>query len=130
MDWRARYRKITASRLRSELWALDLAFRVKPLSIFPIFATVGFWWFAAALFALVPGLVGMVLWQLDTGPLRLFGGALHLAASVGALILLCLAAPWFFRWYFIAVTLMLGRPAMAERKRAALLAAIAADRAG
>lgn len=42
-----------------------------------------------------------------------------------------LATPWFFRWYFIAVGLMFGRTAMADRKEAELVAAIsAAQRAG
>ena len=48
-------------------------------------------------------------------------------SSLSALIVLCVAAPWFFRWYFIAVSLMFGRHAMADRKKAELVDAIAAE---
>lgn len=117
------WRKITLSRHRSELRALDLAMRWKPLALFPIFLTVGFWWFALSLPATLPGLAGLVLAQ--SGHL-LLGGALYIPASLYALVAVCVAAPWFFRWYVIAVALMFGRSAMASRKQAELLASITA----
>ena len=119
----AAWRKITLRRHRSELWALDLALRWKPLALYPIFATVSAWWFALCLPAALPGLAGLALVQSGH---PLLGAALYLPASVYALVVLCMAAPWFFRWYVIAVALMFGRPAMAYRKRAKLVAAIAA----
>ena len=54
-------------------------------------------------------------------------GARVMRQTLSALIVLCVAAPWFFRWYFIAVSLMFGRHAMADRKKAELVDAIAAE---
>jgi hypothetical protein len=40
-----------------------------------------------------------------------------------------LISPWFFRWYFIAANMMFGGTAMADRKEAELIAAIARNSA-
>jgi hypothetical protein len=49
---------------------------------------------------------------------------LWLVLGVYAVAFTVLSAPWFFRWYFIAVGLMFGRRAMADQKEAELMAAI------
>jgi len=68
----------------------------------------------------------MTLIEAEHTGLRLLGWILCIPASLYALAAVCLAAPWFLHWYFIAVSLMFGRPAMADRKETELVAAIAA----
>ena len=68
----------------------------------------------------------MTLIEAEHTGLRLPGWILFTPASLYALAAVCLAAPWFLHWDFIAVSLMSGRPAMADRKETDLVAAIAA----
>lgn len=119
------WRKITLRRHKGELAALRLSRRLGPLAGFPIFLSIFFWWFTLNLPAAVLGLVALSLMESSAQGKALIGGALYLPLSIYALIVLCAAAPWFFRWYFIAVGLMFGRTAMADRKEAELIAAIA-----
>jgi hypothetical protein len=121
------WRCVTLCRHRSELRALDFALKWKPLAIFPIFVTVGCWWFALCLPASLPGVIGLVLWQSADPVWRLLGGSLYVPAAIYALVVLCFATPSFFRWYLVAVSLMLGSQAMADRKRAEIIAAMAGE---
>ena len=97
-----------------------------PLAIFPIFLTIGSWWFAICIPSLVPYVLGHFLTGFDSETAKAIGYMLLVVTHVFALFALCVAAPWFFRWYFIAAGLMLGRSAMADRKEAELVAAIEA----
>jgi hypothetical protein len=96
------------------------------LAIFPIFLTVGGWYF---LLAGIPSLVLFVLQQVLYTLNPLLGVVAFAVNSVLAIVALCVIAPWFFRWYFIAANMMFGRTAMADRKEAELIAAIAAAEA-
>jgi hypothetical protein len=130
---RDRWRRITLRRHKIELGTLRFARWIWPMSVFPIFANLVAWWFLAVLpimlIILSPMLAGIDLFDPvnSDGPvaviLRLF---ILLATSAYGLVFTIVAAPWFFRWYFIAVGLMFGRTAMADRKEAELVAAIAA----
>jgi hypothetical protein len=117
------WRNITLRRHRSELRALQAARTLPTLAIFPIFLTVGGWY---VLLAGIPSLVLFLLQQLLNGLHPLLGVAMFVVNSVIAFFALCFIAPWFFRWYFIAASMMLGRTAMAYRKEAELIAAIGA----
>ena len=120
------WRRSTLRRHRSELRALRLARKLGPLAIFPIFLTIAFWWLVLGLPCLVVGIPALSLTESAHPIHRLVGGALFLPVSIYAIAILCVAAPWFFHWYFIAAGLMLGRDAMADRKEAELIAAIGA----
>ena len=120
------WRRITLRRHRSELRALRTARAFAPLAVLPIFLTVGGWWCALCIPSLVPYVLGHFLSNFDSGTTKAIGYALLVLTLVYALFALCLAAPWVFRWYFIAAGLMLGRTAMADRKEAELVAAIEA----
>jgi hypothetical protein len=126
---RSAWRRITLRRYKSEFSALRIARRIGPLAIFPIFLTVGFWWFALNLPAIVIGTAAISMMRSDPQTYKLFGGAIYLPLYLYAFAVLAAAAPWFFRWHFIAVALMFGRTAMADRKEAELIAAIAAAEA-
>lgn len=121
------WRKLTRRRHESELRALRTARAFAPLAIFPIFLTVGFWWFALCIPSLVPYVIGRFLSDFDSGTTKVIGYALLVLTHVYAFIALCLTAPWFFRWYFIAAGLMLGRTATADRKQAELVASLAGN---
>ena len=130
-SWWQLWRKITLRRHRSELRALSMARRLGPFAIFPIFLNLTYWWFAMILPALVFGTPGLVLVSSDVpgislvgGPLYLLAGSFYILASIYALAAICIAAPWFFHWYLIAVGLMFGRTAMADKKETDLIAAI------
>jgi len=120
------WKRMALRRHKSELRALRAARSFGPLAIFPIFLTVTFWWFALALPSTVLGGAGIALIEAEHKGLRLLGWILFIPASLYALAAVCLAAPWFLRWYFIAFSLMFGRHAMADRKETELVAAIAA----
>lgn len=98
-----------------------------PLAIFPIFLTVGLWFF---LLAGIPSLVLFFLAQalLASGGSigAILGIVVYLFHSFFALLALGLVAPWLFGWYFIAAGLMFGRTGRADRKEAELVATIAA----
>lgn len=121
------WRKITLRRHKGELAALRISRRLGPLAGFPIFLSVFFWWFTLNLPITVLGIVALSLMDSSEQGKVLIGGALYVPLSIYTLIVLCAAAPWFFRWYFIAVGLMFGRTAMADRKEAELLTAIASN---
>ena len=120
------WRKITLRRHRSELRALQTAQLMPTLAIFPIFLTVGGWYF---LLAGIPSLVLFVLQQLLNGLHPLLGVAMFVVNSIIAFVAFCQIAPWIFRWYFIAAGLMLGGSVMADRKEAELVASIGAKEA-
>jgi hypothetical protein len=117
------WRKISLRRHRGELRALRTARLMPPLAIFPIFLTVGGWYF---LLAGIPSLVLFLLQQTLYTLNPLLGLVAFAVNSVVAIVALCLIAPWFFRWYFIAASMMFGRTAMADRKEAELISAISA----
>lgn len=110
---------VSYDRHRSELWALSLARRVPYLAMLPIGMVVVFWWVFAPLPIVLPAL--LLLENLTP-----FDGALLALLGIPAVVLLLLAAPWFFDWYAIAIGLMLGRPASAIAKQQALADAIQA----
>lgn len=124
------WQKITLRRYRSELRALNAARSMGPLAIFPILFAVGFWFF------LLAGLPSLMLFLLSQGPVA-FGGPtgavlgilVYVIHAILAFVVMFIVAAWFFRWYLIAVSLTFGRTAMADRKEAELVAAIAAARA-
>jgi hypothetical protein len=121
------WRKITLRRHKGELRALRTARAFPLLAIFPIGRTVGFWWFAlCAAFVLPPYVLGLVLTGSAIPLAQGLGSAVLILVQVFAFVALVFVAPWFFRWYFISAGLMLGRAAMADRKEAQLLMAIAA----
>lgn len=90
---------------RHELWALNMAERMPFLAIF----------FAASLWIraipCVPVLVAygflMLKWPILTS----------VPSLVLGLAFCFFVAPWFFRWYFLALGLMLGKTGMAATKR-------------
>jgi hypothetical protein len=116
------WRNITLRRHRSELRALRTARLMPLIAIFPIFLTVGGWYF---LLAGIPSLVLFLLTQVLYGLSPLLGAIVFAVTSIIAIVALCVIAPWFFRWYFIAAGMMFGRMDMADRKEAALIAEIA-----
>ena len=63
----------------------------------------------------------MTLIEAEHPAIRLLGWMFFIPASLYALAAICVAAPWFLRWYFIAVNLMFGRHAMADRKETELV---------
>ena len=125
-------------RHKSELSDLRAARWLWPLSVFPIFANMVAWWLMAAmpiivlLVSLMAAGIDLFNPQTNDGPAEVvLRPVVGLAVSAYGLVMTILATPWFFRWYFIAVGLMFGRTAMADRKEAELVAAIsAAQRAG
>ena len=80
--WRAIWLKVTLCRHRSELGALDLARKCGPLAIFPICATVCFWWLAIGLPASVPGMIGLALREPDEPSWCLVAGSLYMLSSL------------------------------------------------
>lgn len=119
------WRKITLKRHTSELRALRLARFFWVFAGFPIFLTIGFWWFALNLPFILIATPTIMLMNSDMHAQRIVGWAMFVPVSFYSIIVLVAAAPWFFRWYFIAVGLMFGRTTMADRKEAELIAAIA-----
>ncbi len=89
---------------RHELWAIETAMRFPFFAIF-IHATLWVWGLPA-----VPVL--LLLFVITEG--SILGAAIMMVIGIPLLVSLC---PWFFPWYFICAGLMLGRPAMAQRKR-------------
>ncbi|MBP2446930.1 hypothetical protein [Rhizobium leguminosarum] len=116
------WQRITYCRHCSELWALGLAKRAPSLAIFPIAIVLLFWWGVAGLTVLLPTLLLQNLGALGDIVLAALG------ISVVPMGLL-LAAPWFFGWYGIAVSLMFGRFTSASAKEKALMESIRAYRA-
>jgi hypothetical protein len=123
---RAIWHRITLRRHRSELWALDLAKKVGWLANLPISIMTMFWWFAFIIPVLASYLLGHLLIVSGIPVAKVFGYAILATASLYAIAALCVAAPWFFRWYFIAFGLTFERHGMADKKEAELVAAIAA----
>jgi hypothetical protein len=96
--------RIALAFLRHKACAIKTAMRVPFFAIF-IHATLWLW-----VLLLMPALL-LVTYAM------LYGGILGvLVASIFALALLAVAAPWLFRWYFVCVGLMLGRQSMAQPK--------------
>ncbi len=112
---------ITLRRHRSELRALQTARLMPPLAIFPILLTIGGWYF---LLVGVPGLPLFLLQHVLYGLDPIIGSVVFAFNSVLAIVALCFILPWFFRWYFIAASLMAGRSGMADRKEGELISAI------
>jgi hypothetical protein len=91
-----------------ELWALDMAER---LPFFAIFFAASLWvWAIPCLPVLIILTFLSIKWPL-----------LNLLTALPSIALLLLVAPWFFRWYFISVSLMLGKTGMAAEKRKQIL---------
>jgi len=92
--------------LRHEIWALRWS---NKLPIFALFFTATLWiWGLLPALLLAPAFVVL----LEKMPLvfALVGFPIGLAA-------LFFLAPWFFRWYFVAVGLMFGSQRLADRKQ-------------
>jgi hypothetical protein len=90
----------------------------------PIFTIVVFWWAVLSLPLLLVGIPSLTLMASPKPVEFLVGGVLYLMATIYAFTALYFAAPWFFRWYFIAVGLMFNRRGMADRKEGELVSAI------
>ncbi len=90
------------------------------------------WWFLAAL-PIMMVMVALALVGINVvDPAKsnvlgaiVLGFVAWFALSAYAFAITVVRAPWFFRWYFIAVGLSFGRTEMADRKKAELIAAIA-----
>jgi hypothetical protein len=119
------WRAITRRRHKGELRALQTARSFAPLAIFPIFLTVGGWFFLLVGF---PSLILFLLTNAAASISPALGLAAFLISSIFGLVSTCLVAPWLFRWYFIASGLMIGRTTMADRKEADLLASLSKDK--
>ncbi|OOG74051.1 hypothetical protein B0E45_06280 [Sinorhizobium sp. A49] len=115
------WRRITYYRHRSELWALGLAMQVPVLAMLPIVSVLGFWWVIAPLPIVLP----IILLLENLGH---FGLMVFAFLAIPALVVLLLAAPWFFGWYGIAASLMFGRFTTAKAKEKALAESIHAYR--
>jgi hypothetical protein len=88
-----------------ELWALRLS---EQFPFFSIFLAGTLWlWALPFLPLLALGGVSMVKWPIMASVFTLVLG----------LMFLFFVAPWFFRWYFISVSLMMGYTNMATKKR-------------
>ncbi|RWX10372.1 hypothetical protein EHI42_25780 [Rhizobium hidalgonense] len=122
------WHRITYYRHRSELWALGLAMEVPLLAMLPIGFVLGFWWVIAPLPIVFP--IILLLKDLGRfGALAFLGIPASLVLLPAAPLVLLLAAPWFFGWYGIAVSLMFGRFTSARAKEKALAESIHAYRA-
>lgn len=115
------WHRITYYRHRSELWALGLAMQAPLLATLPIGIVLGFWWVIAPLPVVLP--IFLLLQNLGH-----FGGIVLAVLGIPALVVLLLAAPWFFGWYGIAASLMFGRFTAARAKEKALAESIHAYR--
>ncbi|MDK1377241.1 MULTISPECIES: hypothetical protein [unclassified Sinorhizobium] len=115
------WHRITYYRHRSELWALGLAMQVPLLAMLPIGIVLGFWWVIAPLPIVLP-----IILLLES--LGHFGAIVLGFLGIPALVVLLLAAPWFFGWYGIAASLMFGRFTTAKAKEKALAESIHAYR--
>ncbi|OCP23645.1 hypothetical protein BC361_21205 [Ensifer sp. LC54] len=115
------WHRITYYRHRSELWALGLAMQVPLLAMLPIGIVLGFWWVIAPLPIVLP-----IILLLES--LGHFGTIVLAFLGIPALVVLLLAAPWFFGWYGIAASLMFGRFTTATAKEKALAESIHAYR--
>lgn len=80
-----------------------------------------FWWGVAALPVVLP----IVLLIESLGPI---GEAVSAALGIPVLIVLYFFVPWFFGWYWIALSLMFGRFTAAKAKEKAIAQAIHAYR--
>lgn len=111
--------RLRRRRLNSELAALRLAKKLPLLATLLIGANCFFWFFLLAL---------------PTIPLQILAFQfvftnqsvwLVLAINISLLVLgigiLTIVAPWFFGWYFIAITLMFGNKTPADKKEIWLL---------
>ena len=115
------WRRITYYRHRSELLALGLAMQVPLLATLPIGIVLVFWWVVAPLPVVLP----IILLLENLGH---FGTMVLAILGIPAFVVLSLAAPWFFGWYGIAVSLMFGRFTTAKAKEKALAESIHAYR--
>lgn len=99
---------ITYYRHRSELWTLRLSRSLySPFRPFPTIVLMIFWYAAASL----PLLLAYFLL------LGLFGEtAAVFIISLPALVFLFMFSPWFFRWYWIGVSLQFGSFKAADAK--------------
>ena len=94
-----------------ELWAINFALLRPQLSLF---GAASLWaWIFPPLLSL-GALLGYMMEHFAA-----VGSVLNLLIGFPALLAL---AYWVFRWYFICLTLMLGRRNMAEKKKAELTA--------
>lgn len=116
------WHRVTYYRHRSELWALTIAMRLPLIAIFPIASILGFWWVLATLPIALP--LGFLIDNLG-----LVGEVILAILGIPALWVLLLAAPWFFGWYGIGVSLMFGRTSAARAKERFLVEAIGTYRA-
>lgn len=119
------WRHITRLRHATEASTLRLARRVGPLAMLPISIMCCFWWLLMTLPVTLLGIPAFSLAGSADPTARLIGNAIiWLLLTPYAIIVLCRAAPWLFRWYAIGVGLTFYRPAMADRKSAELAATL------
>lgn len=122
-------RRLNEKRLRSEINALRSAKAARRHKILPILYVILTWYFVLGFPVFVFLMAGLALMESQGGIGSNLGTTVFGAAMLCNMVFALFAIPWFFRWYFIAVGLTLERTAMANRKEAELIAAIAAAEA-
>ena len=98
--------------LRHELWAVKMA-QAYPIAALYFMGSLSVWGLPLTplSFLLFFGMIRLV----EMG--RVIPAiALSAVGTFFGVAFLVIVAPWFFRWYFVAFGLMMGRGAMAERK--------------
>ena len=121
-------RRLNEKRHRSELDALRRARAARRHKILPILYVILTWYSVLGFPMFAVLMAGLALMESQGGIGPNLGTAVFGAAFLCNMLFAIFAIPWFFRWYFIAVGLTLGRTAMADRKEAELVAAIAATK--
>ena len=100
---------------RHEAWSLNAARQAPLFAMFPVFILILVWVFVP----MIPlGII--ILYLLYFSLFSDVFGAIFLVAF--GLFLFVIVMPWFFRWYFICVGLMIRRTRMAQKKEAEILA--------
>ncbi|KZK97167.1 hypothetical protein [Pseudovibrio sp. Ad26] len=98
---------------RHELWAINFGLGLPFLSLFGV---VSLW-----VWLFIPMIPIGVFLALLMKNFPLVGSLLNLLIAVPVMLVF---AYWFFRWYFICLTLMFGRRKMAEKKKEEVVARI------
>lgn len=95
---------------RHEAWTLKTARKVPLLSLF-LFGTLWIW----GILPMIPiGILAVVLFE-KAGTVGVF---VNMLLAIGAMAIII---PWYFRWYFICASLMIGRTRLAQSKEDEIL---------
>jgi hypothetical protein len=133
---RGGWKRITLWRHTCELKTLRLARSLGILSFFPIFLMMSVWFLLLALpvAICITTVIPDGINPFDPGKpveappmyLILIAYPILVALTVCLTFSIVPLYSWFFRWTFIAIGVFFGRTALADRKEAELIAAIAA----